>query len=85
MRVRSWSPLLSALRLAVGSMRAWPLALWRCLPYRLRSSLWQPLPPTVHASPSVARMLTSQEDSELVRLATGGFNYKGALTVVVKP
>jgi len=84
-RVRSWSPLLSALRLAVGSMRAWPLALWRCLPYRLRSSLWQPLPPTVHASPSVARMLTSQEDSELVRLATGGFNYKGALTVVVKP
>ena len=71
---------MSALRLAISSVQAWPLALWRCLPYRLRSWLWrrQPAPPTVHASPSVARMLTSQEDSELIRLATGGFNFKGA-------
>ena len=58
---------------------------WLRLPYWLRSRLWRtaPPPPTVHASPAVARMLTSAEESELARLAAGGFNAKGARMALV--
>ena len=79
----SWLAAKAAAERVVGWCHNRLLALWRRLPFWLRSRLWQhpPAPPADHASPAVARMLAPAEQSDLARLEEAGFNARGAAIV----